>query len=721
MNLDGNAGNPAAFSATPAVCTLTLTETFSSSPDITSDASFSSGVNNGNQVITVGPINDSLDLVGTISGNSIRADVTGLYDTSTVVKTDTSTFDIEILNHCLDGTIVTITMPDPLTYEHIVLDDPSTFTIPDATINGDTSVGALCGTPVLSLTSGAAGSEVNVPETASDPLQFVPSTRVLTVDTTNTSLIGTNIPITLTATLSNFPSTGVSNTNTGTVSFNDPCDDPFDFQATGQTNPSNVSYGGSAVAFTLTSFTIDPAFCPVTYSITDVTNSAVPGNVLPPTKYVDTLNDDGQVTITLDDADYSGDVVRPGVYTFTITATESDPDNISPESLTATFDVTVVDICYPPTSLAFSAGTAVDQTYKITDDDSYQIPAAIITPSFCKFDYSSQIDPTPTSNINGVTEDLVTDPTGRTFKFEYDTDLTPVGESQLVTITVTSKSDYSAIAPSVTTPNVITATDDFTVTYESPCDDDMLTQLTVVPMQGTVTDGYSNSNSFTLFTTGKENTIVPDFCALTVTCKSIAVQSGTYANANNLACSSYEPTGDVVTLNFDETSDYVNGNVPPGTYRFTYTVSSAAGVAALNKDVYFDLTLTDPCETATISVNPQASYADFMLTITQATDTYDLGAGFTTTPSYCNTEITTVDDDTTDILETKYTTDSSTGVVTFNQFSDSLDIIGGVSGGDTTITVTATYKVGSIYDTGSFPVTEDRTFNVVVKNPCTDG
>lgn len=154
------------------MCTLELTATFSSSPDVTGDASFSSGVNNANQVITVGPINDSLDLVGTISGNSITANVKGLYDTVTVVKTDTANFDIEILNHCLDDTIVSITMPTGLSYSHIVLDTtPTVETIGTATIVGDTSTGALCGTVVYKLESSTDGVVFNtVPSTPTDPL-----------------------------------------------------------------------------------------------------------------------------------------------------------------------------------------------------------------------------------------------------------------------------------------------------------------------------------------------------------------------------------------------------------------------------------------------------------------------------------------------------------------------------------------------------------------------
>ena len=64
--------------------------------------------------------------------------------------------------------------------------------------------------------------------------------------------------------------------------------------------------------------------------------------------------------------------------------------------------------------------------------------------------------------------------------------------------------------------------------------------------------------------------------------------------------------------------------------------------------------------------------------------------------------------------------DTSTGDITFNQFSDSLDLVGGISGTESEYTVTVTYEAGSLYDTMNFPSSDTRTFNVNVKNPCID-
>lgn len=134
-----------------------------------------------------------------------------------------------------------------------------------------------------------------------------------------------------------------------------------------------------------------------------------------------------------------------------------------------------------------------------------------------------------------------------------------------------------------------------------------------------MTDAYSGSNSFTLNDGANAFTVTPSFCEVTTTCDNIATESGTYADASNLGCVSFEPdVSDVVTLNFAENVDYVNGAVPPGTYRFTYQVTTDSSVAALTKTVYFDLTLTDICANPVISLDPQnlSNYPDFDLTIT---------------------------------------------------------------------------------------------------------
>jgi len=60
-------------------------------------------------------------------------------------------------------------------------------------------------------------------------------------------------------------------TVTGTIEFIDPCLDPFTFESTGQTDPASDKYTGSPITYTLTPFTITPAYCEISYACDDIT------------------------------------------------------------------------------------------------------------------------------------------------------------------------------------------------------------------------------------------------------------------------------------------------------------------------------------------------------------------------------------------------------------------------------------------------------------------
>ena len=224
--------------------------------------------------------------------------------------------------------------------------------------------------------------------TNNQPLDYDPATRTFTAESDDTILIGKTKPYSVTASLADHP-TAQTVTASSTITFNDPCDDPFSFSSTAQTDPARYAYQGSAT-FELTPFSIDPSFCPVSYACTSV------------------VRDDGQTNTYIDCADFSnagtlvngssgkpelsftateqqyidGDVV-PGVYTVTITGTATD----SGDTQTSTFDLVIADPCYPPTSI--TAPGIADQSYTLTTPSETFTPSDFqIVPTFCPFDVS---------------------------------------------------------------------------------------------------------------------------------------------------------------------------------------------------------------------------------------------------------------------------------------------------------------------------------------------
>ena len=102
---------------------------------------------------------------------------------------------------------------------------------------------------------------------------------------------------------------------------------------------------------------------------------------------------------------------------------------------TFTFDIVLTDPCDPPTSLEVSS-LIDDFDFTITDDkDTVSTNIFTISPDFCKFNVLVDIA-TLAGGQTPITE--VTDEV----EIEYDTDLAIVGETQKVTITATSYSDF---------------------------------------------------------------------------------------------------------------------------------------------------------------------------------------------------------------------------------------------------------------------------------------
>ena len=106
----------------------------------------------------------------------------------------------------------------------------------------------------------------------------------------------------------------------------------------------------------------------------------------------------------------------------------------------------MVDPCDPPNSIT-SQGLVNPTQYTITDATAlpYTHLSFISDPVYCLIDYTYEI--TEFENSNAVQDSAITqdvdDPTK--FSFFYDTDLSPLEETQTVTITATSNSIYGAV------------------------------------------------------------------------------------------------------------------------------------------------------------------------------------------------------------------------------------------------------------------------------------
>lgn len=120
---------------------------------------------------------------------------------------------------------------------------------------------------------------------------------------------------------------------------------------------------------------------------------------------------DGKLSFTATGDDYSNDVYPPGTYTVTIlgTATESG------QTQTATFEMTLTDVCNPPTTL--TAPGYADQSYVLTQTGQSYTPTNFVPePAWCPFSTTFEItDLDPDTLPSAVTKG-----TGLAWDFLYD-------------------------------------------------------------------------------------------------------------------------------------------------------------------------------------------------------------------------------------------------------------------------------------------------------------
>lgn len=521
-------------------------------------------------------------------------------------------FDITVKNPCIDPNFVFVTGPDTLEDVTYIIDDvKKTFTAHGAFgISTQPDSHTLCGTD-LTLTP-----KFNSAALTGDPMTYDDAALQFSAESSTGSFIGQTLPYSVTAELANYPaSTGASSkTAAGTIEFIDPCIDPFTFAPTAQTSPGSDNFSGTDIVFTLTDFTITPARCLLSYACTAVSESGEATSSIACGDFEGgaAIGADGELVFSASGADY-GAPYRPGTYTVTVTATVLGVT--SPETRDATFNLVLTDPCDAPVSI--SLDTPADQDYTLTTTALVITDPHTVTidPDYCPFTLEYSV-----TNLSDGSSAITESPDG-TFTVFWDSSRFPAGKTQTVTAVVTSRSDYG----SDSTPK--TATDSFDVNYLDPCIDPNVAIVSPTT-QPTLPDDAYTGNTITF--THNPYTVTPSFCPLTLTCEgvsgpSVFVTCGTIDN-NVSMDKSY------TTTDYIGTDQVYGDDMAPGTYTFTFKVSTGGTDPSLNPTFTVDQTLIDPCVTATLTV-PQSGTLTY--TITQAGETESLDPLWATTPDYC--------------------------------------------------------------------------------------
>ena len=119
--------------------------------------------------------------------------------------------------------------------------------------------------------------DTQVPASGADPLNYNDATRRFTCDTSRTDLLGLTKPYRIDAYLKDYRSEATTDTatDTGDVTFIDPCLSPFTSSATTQTTaaPSD-NYSDTKKTKVIDDFVVTPSRCTYTYSCASVVGVA---------------------------------------------------------------------------------------------------------------------------------------------------------------------------------------------------------------------------------------------------------------------------------------------------------------------------------------------------------------------------------------------------------------------------------------------------------------
>jgi len=352
--------------------------------------------------------------------------------------------------------------------------------------------------------------------------------------------------------------------------------------------------------------------------------------------------------------------------------------------------LTVLDPCDPPISLTAAALT--DQVYTITDTEhpDYTHPDYTIVPPFCPFRYTYS-----TTTILSTGDSAITR-ADKTFSFFYDQPISDYTAAvQVTTVTATS---YSIYNPTPAAP--LTASETFDTTFLDPCLDKDFVTITATP-SSRKSDNFSGANlDYTV-----AFTVVPSFCTLTVQCDTVLPPN------SGITCT--ETADGSVTYSFDQ-SDHLGG-IQPGDYTINYKVFTGPtpDQDGLQETYALDLTLIDPCLTATIT---PAVTQNYEYTLTDLATEFPFVSDFSHTPTFCDfsfTDITITSD-----------ANSLSSVLTFNQgdqdweMQQVLNTLIHAGASQTTYTLSVTYNVHDI--DGNVVSSRTANFDITIKNPCLD-
>ena len=332
--------------------------------------------------------------------------------------------------------------------------------------------------------------------------------------------------------------------------------------AGGTATPADYDYQGT-LSFTAEEFDVVPPVCDIVYTC-DTING--------PTGFGDLCSslDTSTLDFSLTTQDYS--VYPPGVYELEITGTVTG--DLSTVTQTEVIIITIVDPCDPPTFTAPASGAQV--TYFIGEPDLTETFATAFTaaPSFCTKELTFSV-------ADADIEAKITVTTTQ-FQFAQLDDLTKAGvtgtETYVVTLTWTMGNPLATTLVEDRTLDLI---------IKNPCF--VASKLTWT--EPTQTDPPSDVYTGTdVVFTYDPYTVLPAFCEITVSCSGTV--SGPTLATTTLPCDDLD-SNDQLINNFDD-SDY-NGGLAPGTYTYTFEVTTNEGQADVTKTFTVDFVLEDPC------------------------------------------------------------------------------------------------------------------------------
>jgi len=145
-----------------------------------------------------------------------------------------------------------------------------------------------------------------------------------------------------------------------------------------------------------------------------------------------------------------------------------------------------------------------DQVYRLTSKaEIYTHPEFTIEPVFCQLTYTYNVQSLNAGDSAIVRNDKVF----TIFYNNNDSPINPVPQTQVVTITATSGTSSEQGT--------------FEVSFESPCQDKDLVTITATTQSATVPASDSYTSTDMTFTYNAFQ-VVPSYCDLTVTCRSVS-------------------------------------------------------------------------------------------------------------------------------------------------------------------------------------------------------